>query len=171
MTATSIRSETRSVVDMADSQNSVGDGRPSLEETKQMRREYPSGWMELATSPGRSLLVDAILDSPPGHRFTTGTISERAGITPQSVRDHVDILIDRGIVEKIGDTEYRIVEDSLVLEALEELNSAVTAVRSGAAEQQTGKTDPDIRMDNAEKRSNGKTAVPMQNRREVTNAD
>lgn len=129
-------------------QNKVGE-RPSLDEIKQMRQEHPSGWLELAMTPARALLVDAVLDSPPGHEFTTGTISERAGITPQAVRDHLDVLVNRGVVESVDGMAYRIVDDSVVLRELEELNAAVGAVRAGVADKRVGKTDPDKRADNA----------------------
>ncbi len=133
---------------MADDQSEIGD-RPDLEQIKQLRREHPSGWLELSMTPARALLIDAVIDSPPGHEFTTGTISERAGISPQAVRDHIDVLIDRGVVEATDGTPYRIVDDSVVLMELEQLNSAVTAVRSGEQHTQTDNIDPDRRADNA----------------------
>lgn len=134
---------------MTDDQTEIGDGQLDLETIKRMRRDHPSGWLELSMTPARALLIDAILDSPPRHVFTTGTISQRAGITPQAVRNHIDVLVDRGVVERAGETEYRIVDDSTVLAELERLNGAVTAVRSGASEERTGDVDPDRRMDNA----------------------
>jgi|GEM_PF-2235993 len=131
-----------------DTPTDVG-GRPSLDEIKRMRREHPSGWLELAMTPARALLIDTILDSPPGHEFTTGTISERAGITPQAVRDHLGVLVDRGVVESVDERTYRVVDDSVVLRELEELNAAVGAVRAGVADERFGSVDPDERADNA----------------------
>lgn len=135
--------------DTGESQSDVGDDAPARDETKRMRREHPSGWLELSMTPARALLIDAILDAPPGHEFTTGTISERAGITPQAVRNHVDVLVDRGVVAAVDETTYRVVDDSVILAELEELNAAVGAVRAGVADERTGELDPDERMDNA----------------------
>lgn len=152
--------------------NRVGE-RPTLDEIKRMRQEHPSGWLELAMTPARALLVDAILDSPPGHEFTTGTISERAGITPQAVRDHLDVLVDRGVVASVDGTTYRVVDDSVVLRELEELNAAVGAVRAGVADKRFGGTDPDERADNAgdtETTPAGRAERPTPNR-SVSNAD
>jgi hypothetical protein len=152
--------------------NRVGE-RPTLDEIKRMRREHPSGWLELAMTPARALLVDAILDSPPGHEFTTGTISERAGITPQAVRDHLDVLVDRGVVASVDGTTYRIVDDSVVLRELEKLNAAVGAVRAGVADERLGGTDPDERADNAGDTGSipaGRAERPTPNR-SVSNAD
>ncbi|MFB6175873.1 MAG: MarR family transcriptional regulator, partial [Halobaculum sp.] len=123
----------------------IGDERPDLETIKRMRRDHPSGWLELSMTPARALLIDAILDSPPGHEFTTGTISRRAGISAQAVRNHIDVLVDRGIVERTSETEYRVVDDSTVLAELERLNGAVTSVRSGVPQERTAELNPDRR--------------------------
>lgn len=141
------RSEAGGTGDSSDT--SGDDGRPDLATVKQMRRDHPSGWLELAMTPARALLIDAILDSPPGHEFTTGTISKRAGISAQAVRNHIQTLVERGIVNATGGREYKVADDSRVLMEIEELNSAVTAVRSGMAQDRVEEFDPDRRMDNA----------------------
>lgn len=154
------------------SQTDVGE-RPSLDEIKRMRRNHPSGWLELSMTPARALLLDAILDSPPGHEFTTGTISERAGITPQAVRDHLGVLLDRGVVTAVDATTYRIVDESLVLRELQGLNAAVGAVRAGAADER-GRVDPDERMDNATTSHGGQPHTPgpaEAHDRRLSNAD
>lgn len=158
--------------DDSDPPTDVG-GRPSLEEIKQVRREHPSGWLELAMTPARALLIDAVLDSPPGHEFTTGTISERTGITPQAVRDHLDVLVSRGVVESVDETTYRIVDDSVVLQELEELNAAVGAVRAGVANERVERPDPDEWADNADGERPGSThdRVGSQPNQRVLNAD
>ena len=130
------------------SQTEVG-GRPGLDEIKQMRKDRPSGWLELSMTPARALLIDAILDSPPSHEFTTGTISERAGITPQAVRDHLDVLLEHGVVEEVDGSAYRVVDESVVLQELQALNSAVGAVRAGVTDERIDRQEPDERVDNA----------------------
>lgn len=119
---------------MTDEQNEVGQEGPSLQEIKQMRREAPSGWLELSMYESRALLVDAILDTPPSYQFTHSDIAQRAGITDESVRNHIEVLVDLGLVESIGEGkihEYSVNEDSRVLFEIESLNDSVTEVRSG----------------------------------------
>ena len=134
---------------MGNTQNEFGKDRPDLAAVKEMRREHPSGWMELAKDPARALLIDTLLDSPPGYEFTPSEISPRAGISDQSVRNHIDILVDRGILDQIGNSEYKLNDKSRIFVELEGLNSAVNAVRSGMASIETNYIDPDKMMDNA----------------------
>lgn len=121
---------------MTDDPNQIGHNRPDLDTVKKMRQDYPSGWMKLSKAPALALLIDAVLDTPPGGKFTVAEISERAGISTQSVRNHISTLIETGIVKDDDSDTYSINDRSKVLAELEKLNSAVNAVSSGA----TGKT-------------------------------
>lgn len=119
---------------MADEQNEIGEDGRSLREIKRMRREYPSGWLELSMYEARALLVDAILDSGPGGEFTHADLSRQAGITDESVRTHIDVFVDLGLIKPVseeGIQTYRVNERSRVLFELENLNSAVNAIRAG----------------------------------------
>lgn len=135
---------------MPDEQTEFGEGRPDLEEVKEMRREHPSGWLELSMDPARALLIDAILDSPEDYTFSPPEIAPRAGISAQSVRNHIGVLVERGVLEKVGDSQYRINSKGRVTCELEQLNNAVTAVRSGAADGKDRSIDPDELMDNSQ---------------------
>lgn len=135
---------------MPDEQIEFGDDRPDLDTVKEMRREHPSGWLELAKDPALALLIDAILDSPDGYEFSPPEIAPRAGITAQSVRNHISILVERGVLEQVSESRYKIREDGRVTTQLNELNSAVTAVRSGGSEGLDHAVDPDDVLDNSQ---------------------
>lgn len=118
---------------MADKQNSFG-GRPGPEEVKQMRRDYPSGWLELSMYESIALMIDALIDAPPGYSFSNPELAGRAGISAESVRNHIGTLEELGIVKGIDDKSKRQVNDeSRVLREIFGLNDAVNAVRSGAS--------------------------------------
>lgn len=136
---------------MTDGQTEFAEGRPDLETVKEMRRNHPSGWLELSKDPARALLIDALLDAPPGYEFSPTEISPRAGVSDQSVRNHIDILVDRGLVEEIDASRYRLNDTSRIMTELEHLNSAVAAVRSGAATKKIETVDPDEMMDNSQR--------------------
>jgi hypothetical protein len=136
---------------MAEEQTEFAEGRPDLGEVKKMRREHPSGWLELTMDPARALLIDALLDSPPGYEFSPVEISPRAGISGQSVRNHIGKLVERGIVKQVGESKYKINDRSRVFREIERLNSAVTAIRSNNASTEIDGTKPEVKMDNSEK--------------------
>lgn len=138
---------------MADEQNEFGDGRPDLATVKKMRQEHPSGWLELSMHPSRALLIDSLLDAPPGYEFSPPEISPRAGISAQSVRNHIDVLETRGLVEKVGRSRYKLNDKSRVLKELDHLNSAVTAIRSRMAGRGVDTIDPDELMDNSRRKT------------------
>lgn len=135
---------------MASDQNEPDIERPPPEEIKRMRQEHPSGWMQLAKTPARALLIDALIESPPKYEFTPPQIAERAGITAQSVRNHIEALEALGIVEEVSNGNYVLKEKSRVMMELDRLVSAVTAIRSGVAKQTTEEVDPDLIMDNSQ---------------------
>lgn len=137
---------------MPEDPNQFGEGRPSQETMKQLRYDHPSGWLHLSKDPARALLVDAILDSPPGHQFSPPQIAERAGISDQSVRNHIEELVDLGVVTEADDSQYRIQDRSRVLDALENLNGAVNAVISGNSDPEIAENgDPTSRIHNIER--------------------
>jgi DNA-binding transcriptional ArsR family regulator len=136
---------------MPEDKNEFGENRPDLETIKQFRLENSSGWLELSKSRARAILIDSLLDAPPGYEFTPPEIAPRAGITDQSVRNHIDILEEVGLVEKVDESRYQLNNESRVLMELEQLNSAVTGVRSGMSSADSGEFDPDEFMDNAKR--------------------
>lgn len=100
-----------------------------------LRDESPSGWLELTRSRTSPYIVDALLASPPGREFNKTELGDQAGVSRESVREHIDTLLKFGIVEEVPDsdpTRYRLNDRGKVTVELFELNSALNAVGSGA---------------------------------------
>jgi len=126
------------------------EGRMDRGTMKKMRLEYPSGWLKLAKSTARALMLDALLDLQQGHEFTHSDLAERAGLSSESVRQHIGTLVELGIVDKIRDTSpttYRLNSQAHVTKELRELNSAVNAVKAGEEAEEA--TSPEEAADNA----------------------
>lgn len=101
---------------------------------KQHRLEHPSGWMALVRYETVRLLIDALLESPPGTKFNKSELSRRTGSSRNSIQDHIGLLVELGVVDEIKDSgwaEYRLNDKGRVTTELFELNNAVNAVLSG----------------------------------------
>lgn len=112
----------------------AGEDDASEPDQKALRKEYPSGWMVLAKRPSVALMLDALLDAPPGWEFNQTEWGNRAGISRESVRKHLDLLLDVGVIEEIDTSphpRYRVNEEGPVMQALHSLNGAVNSVGSG----------------------------------------
>lgn len=73
------------------------------------------------------ILLDALLDLPPGREFNKTEFAEHAGVTRQTVSNYIDLLLEVDVVEELPNTSprrYR-VADSDVLQELFALNSAL----------------------------------------------
>ena len=102
---------------------------------KQLRRENPSAWLELTDNQTLPLIIDALLDSPPGREFNKKELGDHAGVSRESVRRYVDTLLRFNIVEEVASTNprrYRLNDDGKVTRVLFELQSALNA--EGATE-------------------------------------
>jgi predicted AAA+ superfamily ATPase len=105
---------------------------PSAEEidTKDARLAHPSGWLHLTQHDSVPILIDALLDLPPGREFNKTEFAEHAGVTRQTVGNYIGLLIETNIVEQVPDTSptrYRMTQSDVVRE-LFELNSALNTV-------------------------------------------
>jgi len=99
-------------------------------DTKQARLKHPSGFLYLMQNEGVPILIDALLDLPPGREFNKTELAEHAGVTRQTVSNYIDLLREVEIVEEVPNTaptRYRVPETEVVQE-LFELNSALNAV-------------------------------------------
>lgn len=97
-----------------------------VDEMGELRREHPSGWLYLFTRHDAiPILVDSLLDLPPGSEFDETELAEHAGVTRQTVSDCTDLLIEVDLIEEIPGTSAYRVADSDVVRALHELNSAL----------------------------------------------
>jgi predicted AAA+ superfamily ATPase len=75
------------------------------------------------------ILVDALLDLPPGREVTKTEFADHAGITRQTVSTYVDLQEEVDVLEAVPNTSpqrYRLA-DSEVVERLFALNSALNA--------------------------------------------
>lgn len=104
---------------------------PAIEDLdkKELRLEHPSGWLYLTRHESVPILIDAVLDLPPGREFTKTEFADHAGVTRQTVSNYVDILLDVDVLEEVPNTSprrYRVAESDVVQE-LHELNSAHNA--------------------------------------------
>lgn len=73
------------------------------------------------------ILLDALLDLPPGREFNKTEFAEHAGVTRQTVSNYIDLLLEVDVVEEVPNTSprrYR-VADSDVVQELFALNSAL----------------------------------------------
>jgi len=105
---------------------------PPTEErnTKAARLEHPSGFLALTKHESVPILIDALLDLPPGREMNKTEFADHAGVTRQTVSTHVDLLLELDVVEEVPNTSpqrYRLADTDVVQE-LFELNSALNAV-------------------------------------------
>lgn len=106
---------------------------PDAIDRRQLREEYPSGWLALTRNESVSYVIDALLDAPAKREFNQSELAREAGVSRQSVARHLDLLTGVGILTPIEGTSphrYRFEPDSPVSEAIIELERAMNAVDS-----------------------------------------
>jgi len=98
-------------------------------DTKEARLRHPSGLLYLTGHESVPILLDALVDLPPGREFNKTEFADHAGVTRQTVGTYVDLLLEVDVVEEVPNTSpqrYRLAE-SPVVRGLLELNSALNA--------------------------------------------
>ena len=70
------------------------------EETTELRRDHPSGWLHLTQHDATLILVDALLDLPPNREFNKAEFAEYAGVTRQTVGNYTDLLLDDELIDR-----------------------------------------------------------------------
>lgn len=98
-------------------------------DTKEARLDNPSGLLYLTQHESVPIMLDAILDLPPGREFNKSEFADHAGLTRQTVGSYVDLLLEVDIVEEVPNTtpqRYRVTESEVVT-ALLGLNNALNA--------------------------------------------
>lgn len=99
---------------------------------KEQRLAFPSGWLYLCQHESVHFIIDAMLQVDPRKEFTQTELAEFAGISTQSVRRHIDTLVELGIVaETAGGRRYHYNLDSPVGERIVELNAELNAIGAG----------------------------------------
>jgi len=53
------------------------------------------------------ILIDALLDLPPGREFNKSEFADHAGVTRQTVGNYIDLLLEVEIVEEVPNTSPR----------------------------------------------------------------
>ncbi|WP_254543650.1 winged helix-turn-helix domain-containing protein [Halomarina pelagica] len=102
--------------------------------TKEERLEYPSGWLYLCQHDSVHFIIDALLQVDPKKEFTKTELAEFAGISTQSVRRHLDKLVEAGIVaETAGGKRYHYDLESPTGQLVAELNAELVAIGAGRA--------------------------------------
>jgi predicted AAA+ superfamily ATPase len=100
-------------------------------DTKQARLDHPSGFLHLTRHTSVPILIDALLDLPPGREFNKTELADHAGVTRQTVGNYIDLLLEVDLLTEVPNTSpqrYRVAE-SVVVRELFELNSAINVAR------------------------------------------
>lgn len=109
---------------------------------KEQRLAYPSGWLYLCQHESVHLIIDALLQVDPRKEFTKTELAAFAGVSTQSVRRHIDRLVELGIVaETAGGRRYHYDLETDAGQLVAELNAELSAIGAG-------RNDPDERTDN-----------------------
>jgi len=98
-------------------------------DTKEARLSNPSGFLHLTRHESVPVLVDALLDLPPGREFNKTEFADHAGVTRQTVGKHIDLLLETQLVETVPNTSpqrYRLARNEVV-EELRAFNGALNA--------------------------------------------
>lgn len=103
--------------------------KPSEMSMKEQRLAYPTGWLYLCQHESVHLIIDALLQVDPKKEFNQTELAEFAGISRQSVRRHIDRLVELGVVARTaGGRRYHYDLDSSVGKLIAELNAEINAI-------------------------------------------
>lgn len=81
-------------------------------------------------------MIDALVQADPKKEFTQTELAEFAGVSRQSVRRHIDTLVECGVVaETAGGRRYHYDLDSRVGQLIVELNAELAALGTPESEQ------------------------------------
>lgn len=104
-----------------------------MEETRPLRTsteagDVATGWTVIAKNDSVVDIVDTLLDMPQKREFNKSELSELAGVSRKSVHNHIDLLLQLGVVTEVPGTSpqrYRFDAESEVAEHLIRLDGAV----------------------------------------------
>ena len=96
--------------------------------SKSDRRATPSGWLYLCQNETVHYIIDALLSVESSREFTQTELARLSGVSTQSVRRHIDRLVETGVVATTaGGRRYHYNMDSNVGQLIAELNGAIVA--------------------------------------------
>lgn len=90
--------------------------------------EQPGGWLFLTQTESIQYIIEALLDSTHYREFTRTELADRAGITRQTVSNHLDKLQLLGIivpVEGSSPQRFRFNPEGAVSQKIIELDAAI----------------------------------------------
>lgn len=110
-------------------------GSSGEQDIRDQRLAYPSGWLYLCQHESVHFIIDALLQVDPKKEFTKTELADFAGISTQSVRRHIDKLVELGVVaETAGGKRYHYDLESPVGRTIAELNGEINAIGAGRAD-------------------------------------
>jgi hypothetical protein len=110
---------------------------------KELRKQFPSGWMTLARYETNAIIIDTLLQESPNREFTVPELSDHSGASERSIRGRIDDLNELGIVNKLPNRDsprYQLNQQNPIVKDLYNLNNTVERVKSGNLDQ----SDPDL---------------------------
>lgn len=90
--------------------------------------DYKTGWRVLTGNQSVVKMIDTLLDFPPHKEVTKTELAELAGVSRQSVHNHIELLVYIDVVEPVPDSSpqrYRFNHESEVSEAIIRLEGAM----------------------------------------------
>ena len=116
---------------MSDSTNSTVSNSSQESEDTNSRYEHPTGWLLLTRHESVQLILDGLLSLPPHREFNKTELADYAGVSRQSVSNHIDLLLTLSIIEEVEGTSpqrYRFDEESSVSQGIIDLNGRINAI-------------------------------------------
>lgn len=110
---------------------------------KELRKQFPSGWMELVRYETNTIIIDTLLQELPNREFTVPELSDHSGVTERSIRKHIDDLNELGIIHKLPDRDsprYQLNQQNPIVKDLYDLNNTVERVKNG----NLGRSEPNL---------------------------
>lgn len=105
---------------------------------KQLRKQFPSGWMKLARYETNILVIDTLLQELPNREFTVSELADHSGASSRSIGDHIEDLVELGIVQQLPgrkNVRYQLNQQNPIVKDLYNLNNTVERVSNGDLEQ------------------------------------
>jgi len=125
---------------------------------KELRKQFPSGWMTLARYETNAIIIDTLLQESPNREFTVPELSDHSGASERSIRNHIDDLDELGIVNKLPDRDssrYQLNQQNPIVKDLYNLNNTVERVKSGDLNQ----SDPNLYQTETRDKGNNITGI------------
>jgi hypothetical protein len=100
-----------------------------IENMKEKREEIASGLLYILKDKDMMYILDCILESPPKHSANIDNLSRRSGVEEPELNQCMRKLESLNVIQ-INEDEYTINDNSIILQELHSLNSAINAKQS-----------------------------------------